>query len=133
MFSAVDGFYTDAKDETFSEGVLGGYKGNKSVVEDLEAYVDKSIKMAIYCPNGAVDIYEEVNKRWGDCFSVNISGDRWVDINLQEATKGKAVAWIQQQTVPVRKRRLYSVIILMICPCLSRRIIVLHQNCLTRM
>ena len=48
MFSAVDGFYTDAKDETFSEGVLGGYKGNKSVVEDLESYVDKSIKMAIY-------------------------------------------------------------------------------------
>ena len=29
MFSAVDGFYTDAKDKTFSEGVLGGYKGNK--------------------------------------------------------------------------------------------------------
>ena len=98
MFSAVDGFYTDAKDETFSEGVLGGYKGNKSVVEDLEAYVDKSIKMAIYCPDGAIDIYKEVNKRWGDRFSVNISGDRWVDINLQEATKGKAVAWIQQQT-----------------------------------
>lgn len=40
MFSAVDGFYTDAKDESFSEGVLGGYKGNRSVVEDLEAYVD---------------------------------------------------------------------------------------------
>ena len=97
MFSAVDGFYTDAKDETFSEGVLGGYKGNKSVVEDLEAYVDKSIKMAIYCPDGAIDIYKKVNKRWGDRFSVNISGDRWVDINLQEATKGKAVAWIQQQ------------------------------------
>ena len=56
MFSAVDGFYTDAKDETFSEGVLGGYKGNKSVVEDLEAYVDKSIKMAIYCPDGAIAV-----------------------------------------------------------------------------
>ena len=68
------------------------------MVEDLEAYVDKSIKMAIYCPDGAIDIYKKVNKRWGDRFSVNISGDRWVDINLQEATKGKAVAWIQQQT-----------------------------------
>lgn len=97
MFSAVDGFYTDAKDKTFSEGVLGGYKGNKSVVEDLEVYADKCIKMAIYCPNGAMDIYKDVNDRWGEIFSVNISGDCWVDINSKEATKGNAVAWIQKE------------------------------------
>jgi len=97
MFSAVEGFYTDAKDRSFSEGILGGYKGNKKVVEDLEAYVDKSIKMAIYCPDGAMDIYKDVNDRWGDLFSVNISGNCWVDINSKEATKGNAVNWIQKE------------------------------------
>lgn len=96
MFSTVDGFYTDTKDESFSE-VLEGYKGNKRVVEDLEAYADQCIKMAIYCPDGAMDIYQEVQKHWGEIFSVNISGERWVDINSKEASKGNAVAWIQKE------------------------------------
>lgn len=38
-----------------------------------------------------------MSENWKEKFAINISGEKWVDINDPEATKGNAVRWLQRE------------------------------------
>ncbi len=97
LFSTTDGFYTDTQNPKFHELIFGQYGGKGAVVDDLNTYISRSIKLSLYCLNGAQEVYDQLNDRWKDQFSINISGDRWVDFNAPGATKGNAVKWLQEE------------------------------------
>ncbi|MDO4261422.1 MAG: HAD family hydrolase [Eubacteriales bacterium] len=96
LFSTTEGFYTDAQDPAFHHLVFEQYGGTGGVLEDVSPYADCSIKLSLYCPDGAQPMYRKLEP-WKEKFSVNISGARWVDINAPEATKGNAVEWLQRE------------------------------------
>lgn len=97
LLSTKEGYYIDDKSETFSRLVFEQYKGTGGTVESLMDFADSCIKLSLYCDNGAREIYDLLYERWKDRFMIHISGERWVDINALEATKGNAVRWIQER------------------------------------
>lgn len=97
LLSTKEGYYIDDKSREFRRLVFDQYKGTGGVVENLMSCADICIKLSLYCDNGAGEIYELLYERWKDRFMINISGERWVDINDRAATKGNAVRWIQEQ------------------------------------
>lgn len=97
LLSTKEGYYIDDESEEFCSLVFDQYKGTGGTVETVTAYADACIKLSLYCDHGARDIYDRLYDRWKDRFMINISGERWVDINDPEATKGNAVRWIQEQ------------------------------------
>lgn len=97
LLSTKEGYYIDDKSEQFCRLVFDQYKGTGGVVERVMDYADACIKISLYCDNGAREIYDLLYERWKDRFMINISGERWVDINDHAATKGNAVRWIQEQ------------------------------------
>lgn len=97
LLSTKDGYYIDDKNEAFSRLVFDQYKGTGGIVDNVIDYAGSCIKLSLYCEQGAGGIYELLYERWKDRFMINISGERWVDINDRAATKGNAVRWIQEQ------------------------------------
>lgn len=96
LFSTRDGYYTDDPDETFGKMIFGEYKGRGKAVDDITPYLGDSIKLSLYCEGGARGIFDQIYDRWKDRFAIHVSGAKWVDINAPEATKGRAVQWIQE-------------------------------------
>lgn len=97
LLSTREGYYMDDKSEAFYKLVFEQYKGVGAVVEDIMSYTDRCIKLSLYGDNGSLELYELLDDRWKNKFSVNISGAKWMDINDFCATKGNAVRWIQEQ------------------------------------
>lgn len=97
LLSAKEGYYTADKDPEFCRLVFDQYQGTGSVVDNILDYVDGCIKLSLYCINGAEEFYDLLYERWKDRFIINISGERWLDINDFASTKGNAVQWIQEQ------------------------------------
>ena len=97
LLSTLDGYYTDDQDEAFQKLVFGQYKGTGGVTDDLSRYTDQCIKVSLYGDNGSQGLREQLYDRWKDVFSINISGEKWLDINSPEATKGGAVRYIQNE------------------------------------
>lgn len=97
LLSTKEGYYIDDKKPEFRSLVFDQYKGTGGIVENVMVYADACIKLSLYCDNGAKEIYDLLYERWKDRFMINISGERWVDINDHTATKGNAVRWIQEQ------------------------------------
>lgn len=96
LLSARDGYYTDDSSEAFFRLVFEQYKGTGRVVEQVNDYAGECIKLSLYSERGAVYLRDLLYDRWKDNFSINVSGERWLDINDFEATKGNAVGWIQE-------------------------------------
>lgn len=97
LLSTREGYFMEDRDPGFFRLVTDEYKGKSQVVEDLLAYAPQCIKMSLYCPDGSRKIYDRLDEHWKKRFMINISGERWVDINAHEATKGNAVRWMQEQ------------------------------------
>ncbi len=97
LLSGREGYYTDDKSTDFHHLVFEQYKGVGSVVEDLEKYTDACIKVSLYCEEGAQILYDLLDDRWKDKFTIYISGAKWIDINAAGVSKGNAVRWIQDQ------------------------------------
>ena len=97
LLSVEEGYYTDEKDEDFHRLVFEDYKGAGKVVERVEDYLDRCIKVSLYCEGGARGFYDLLNDRWKDRFTIYVSGARWVDINGPKTSKGEAVQWLQDR------------------------------------
>ena len=97
LLSTLDGYYTDDQDEAFQDLVFGQYKGSGGVTDDLFRYTDQCIKVSLYGDNGSQELKEQLYDKWKDVFSINISGEKWLDINSPEANKGNAIRYIQEK------------------------------------
>ena len=97
LLSTPEGYYTDDQDRDFQDLVFGRYKGSGGVTGDLSRYTDRCIKVSLYGDLGSEPLREKLYDRWKDCFAINISGEKWLDINSPEAGKGAAVRFIQEE------------------------------------
>ena len=97
LLSTAEGFFTDEKDEAFANLIFGQYKGAGGIVENLQEYLQEGVKLSLYCLDDVKRVYERMSGNWKDKFAINISGEKWVDINDPEATKGNAVRWLQRE------------------------------------
>ena len=97
LLSTAEGFFTDEKDEAFANLIFGQYKGAGGIVENLQEYLQEGVKLSLYCLDDVKRVYERMSENWKEKFAINISGEKWVDINDPEATKGNAVRWLQRE------------------------------------
>lgn len=97
LVSVRDGYYTEITDPDFLHLIFEEYKGTGGVTTDIISYADRCIKMSIYCKNGSENLYDTLYERWGNRVSVNISGEKWIDVNDFLSTKGNAVEWMQKE------------------------------------
>ncbi len=95
LVSVREGCVTDDTDPFFLDLIFHQYKLSGKVVENMDAYADRCIKLSLYGDDGARKLYGFLGRGWKEEFSVHISGERWVDINDSAATKGNGVAYIQ--------------------------------------
>ena len=65
--------------------------------ENLQEYLPEGVKLSLYCLDDVKKVYERMSGNWKEKFAINISGEKWVDINDPEATKGNAVRWLQRE------------------------------------
>lgn len=97
LLSTEKEYCTEDKDEDFLRLIFNEYKGVGECVDDLEKCADQCIKISVYNEGGSKSTYDALHDRWGQRFSVIISGAKWVDIMDFESSKGNAVRWIQRQ------------------------------------
>lgn len=97
LLSTAEGFFTDEKDEAFANLIFGQYKGAGGIVENLQDYLPEGVKLSLYCLDDVKKVYARMSANWKEKFAIDISGEKWVDINDPEATKGNAVRWIQKE------------------------------------
>lgn len=97
LLSVEEGYYTDDPEEAFQKLVFEEYKGTGGIVDCLEDYADRCIKLSLYSEEGARKIYDQFYRRWEDRFMIYMSGAKWVDINPFGASKGRAVQWLQEK------------------------------------
>lgn len=97
LLSTLEGYYTDDQDEAFHKLVFEQYKGSGGVTNDLSLYTDRCIKVSLYGDYGSGKLKEQLYSRWKDRFAINISGERWLDVNSLDANKGAAVEYIQKE------------------------------------
>ncbi len=96
MLSTPGQMYLDTEDEQFQKLMLEGYKVNAKNVEDVFAYTDRAIKVAIYRPDGIDEIMPEIEEKFGSRMSVMVAGKIWADFLSADIDKGKALAEVQR-------------------------------------
>lgn len=97
MASAARGTYTDMNEPKFVRWIREGYKMDMQVVDDLLSVREPLIKVALYtCVKDAAEVAEPLRQQLGECVSIAVAGERWVDIMMPGISKGRALAKLQQ-------------------------------------
>lgn len=96
MLSYKEGYYMEGYDEAFYDLIFNVYGGIGDVVESFLDRVDDCVKISLFVEKHAKEYERELQKRWGDRLSINMSGAKWIDITRKDATKGDAIAWLQE-------------------------------------
>ena len=86
----------EGHDEAFYDLIFNVYGGIGDVVESFLDRVDDCVKISLFVEKHAKEYERELQKRWGDRLSINMSGAKWIDITRKDATKGDAIAWLQE-------------------------------------
>lgn len=83
--------YKMATDNAF-EAEIAKYYHSLGHVEDSKEIIEPMIKIAIYRKEGITPEIEKILRdKWGEFFSITVSGKNWVDIGSLEISKGVAV------------------------------------------
>ncbi len=65
--------------------------GNEVVAIDAVSEIDEPvIKLALWCPDGAIEQYPHFSEAWGEQIQIAVSGPFWLDFNVTD--KGHALA-----------------------------------------
>ena len=86
----------EGNDEAFYDLIFKTYAGTGSVVESFLDRVDDCVKISLFVEEHAKEYEQELQKSWGDKLSINMSGAKWIDITRKDASKGDAIAWLQE-------------------------------------
>ena len=95
MLSYEEGYYMEGNDEEFYNLIFHTYAGVGGVVDSFLDRLDDCVKISLFVEEHAKEYEQELQKHWGDKLSVNMSGAKWIDITRKDATKGDAIAWLQ--------------------------------------
>ena len=97
IVSTAETSYTDSSDPEFLKLILENYKLGTQQVEDLLDYAEGCVKISSWYRAGSRVLYEQIHEKWQDTFSIAISGERWMDMNSPDTSKGNAVRWLQHK------------------------------------
>ena len=96
MVSYKEGYYMEGNDDSFYDLIFRTYAGKGGVVDSFFDRVDDCVKISLFVEAHAKEYEQELQKRWGDKLSINMSGAKWIDVTRKDATKGDAIAWLQE-------------------------------------
>ena len=89
--------YTEGYDEKFLEWLVNGYHNKVTVTEDAMTLCSRVNKISLYHPEGAPQIVEEAQRRFGEQMYVTLAGQPWIDFMPKGTDKGTALALLQQR------------------------------------
>ncbi|MBC8580784.1 HAD family hydrolase [Zhenhengia yiwuensis] len=99
IISCEDTAYKITKDKAFHEEV-SKYYYSLSYVQDQSLIEASIIKLALYNKDGITKEFETwLREKWGEDFSITVSGRNWVDIGSLYTSKGMAVKMLKEQLI----------------------------------
>lgn len=98
VLCGLNGTYISSKFNEQSEEELGFYYFVRTVYDDLLDVDDTIFKIAIFDKkNPAENSFPVLNRFFGDCMELQISGSCWMDIMNKGVCKGTGLATIQEE------------------------------------
>lgn len=74
------------------EDILTDYRTVVEYVDHFDQFDQDAIKVAVYCPQGVLAVYDKFQKKWGGKIKLAPSADNWLD--FMQTDKGEALKFL---------------------------------------
>lgn len=84
--------YAIPKTQAFVHQLEDVQKLGVRYIRDFEAFPERVMKIAVWCPKGTAPYEEFFRRTWGHCSRVTVSGMTWIDFSISDKGTGLRAA-----------------------------------------